>query len=72
MVDICFLEGVEGSERVFGSDRDISDEISLGSFTKFGSPYVKACIIQCGRCCVEIGGLKQFSRFCWDMRVDPK
>ena len=38
VVDICLIEGVEGSERVSGSDRDVSDEISIGSFTKFGSP----------------------------------
>ena len=32
-----FKEGVEGSERVSGSDKDVSDETSIGSFTKFGS-----------------------------------
>ena len=31
------MEGVEGSEGVFGSDKFVSDELSIVSFTKFGS-----------------------------------
>ena len=38
VVDVRLIEGVEGSERVSGSDKGVSDEISIGSFTKFGSP----------------------------------
>ena len=33
---------------------------------------MKACVIQCGRRCVEAGGLKGFSRNCSDVGVDPK
>ena len=33
---------------------------------------MKACVIQCGRCCDEVGGLKGFSRICLDVGVDPK
>ena len=33
-------EGFEGSERVSGRDEDVSDETSIGSFTKFGLPWV--------------------------------
>ena len=36
--EIGVKEGVEGSERVSGSDKDVSDETSIASFTKFGSP----------------------------------
>ena len=32
------MEGVEGSERVSGSDKVASNETSIGSFTKFGVP----------------------------------
>ena len=32
------MEGVEGSKRISGSDKDVSDEISIGSFIMFGSP----------------------------------
>ena len=37
-VVVCLIEVVEGSERVSRSDKDVSNEISIGSFTKFGSP----------------------------------
>ena len=30
------MADVEGSERVPGSDKVVSDETSIGSFTKFG------------------------------------
>ena len=29
-------------------------------------------VIQCGRRCFDVGGLKGFSRTCSDVRVDPK
>ena len=33
---------------------------------------MKACVIQCGRRrCVEVGGLKGFSRICSVVGVDP-
>ena len=35
--EIGVKEGVEGRKRVSGSDKYMSDETSLGSFTKFGS-----------------------------------
>ena len=38
VVSICPNDWVEGSESVSGSDKDVSDETSMGSFTKFGSP----------------------------------
>ena len=38
MCEIGIKEGVEGSERVSGSDKDVSDETSIGSFINFGSP----------------------------------
>ena len=43
----------------------------LGHFIKFGSPWVKACVIQNGRCSVVAGGLKWFSLICSDVRVEP-
>ena len=72
VVGVWFIEGVEGSDRVSGNDNDVSDEISIGSLTKSGSTWVKACVIQCGWRCVEVGGLKGFSRICSDVGVDPK
>ena len=33
-------EGVEGSERFSGSDKIVSDETSIGSLIKVGSPCV--------------------------------
>ena len=38
VVAICPNGGVEGSESVSGSDKVVSDETSMGFFTKFGSP----------------------------------
>ena len=72
VVEIWLIEGFEGSDGVSGNDRDVSGEISTGIFTKFGSPWAKACVIQCGKRCVELGWLKGFSRFCSDVGVDPK
>ena len=69
--EIWVREGVEG-EKVSGSDKVVSDETSFGSFTKFGSPWEKACVIQNGGCSVVAGGLKGFSRICSDVGVDPK
>ena len=51
-----------GSDKVSGNDKDVSDEISIGSLNKFDSPWVKACVIQCGRRRIEVGGLKGLSR----------
>ena len=70
VVGVWFVvEKVDGSERVSGIDREVSDDRSLGSFTKFGSPWVKTCVIQY----VEVGGgFKGFSRFFWEVGVDPK
>ena len=31
------MEGFEAIERVSGSNKVVSDELSIGSFTKFGS-----------------------------------
>ena len=45
---------------VSGSDKNLSDEISFGSFTKFSSRCVKGCFIQCGRRYVDDGGLIGF------------
>ena len=70
--EIGIKEGVEGSERVSGSDKDVSDETFIGSFFKFGSPWVKACVIQNERCSVVAGGLKGFSLICSDVGVEPK
>ena len=50
----------------------MSDETPNGSFTKFGSLLVKACVIQYGSCSVVAGGLKGFSRTCSDVGVEPK
>ena len=44
--EIGVKERVEESERVSGSDKDVSDETSIGSFTKFDSPLGKTCITQ--------------------------
>ena len=74
-IGICEVgvkEGVEGSERVSGSDKDVSDETSIGSFIKFGSPWVTACVIQNGRCSVRAGGLKGFLLICSDVGVELK
>ena len=70
--EILLKERVEGSESVSGSDKVVSDETSIGSFTKFGSPWVITCVFQYGRCSVVAGGLKEFSRICSDVGVEPK
>ena len=64
-------EGFQGSERVSGSDKYVSDGTPIGSFFKFDSPWVKACVIQNGRYSVVAGGLKGFSLICSDVGVEP-
>ena len=49
-------ESVDGSDRVFGNDKEVSDEISIGSFTKFGSPLKILYVNQCESLCDEVGG----------------
>ena len=65
--EIRVKKGVEGSERVSGSDKYVSDETSIVSFIEFSSPWVKACAIQNGRCSVVAGGLKRLSLICLDV-----
>ena len=48
------LESVDGSGRVSGKDKEVSDEIFMGSFSEFGSPWENARVIQWGRRCVEV------------------
>ena len=45
-----WLDGVDGSDNVSGSDEDVvvSVEISIGSLIKFGSPCVNDCVVQYG------------------------
>ena len=63
VVGVWFVvERVEGGERISGTDREVSDDRSLGSFSKLGPPWVNTCVIQCGRRCFG-GGLKGFQEF---------
>ena len=57
-----WLDGVDGSDNVSGSDEDVvvSVEISIGSLIKFGSPCVNDCVVQYGSRDVWFGGLKGF------------
>ena len=69
-----WLDGVDGSDNVSGSDENVvvSVEISIGSLIKFGSPCVNDCVVQYGSRDVWFGGLKGFSRICSDVSVEPK
>ena len=70
--EIWLEERVERSESVSGNDKVGSDETAIGSFFKFGSLWVKVCVIQYGRCSVVAGRLKRFSLLCSDAGVEPK
>ena len=71
--EIWLIDGVDGSDNVSGSDEDVvSEEISIGSLVKFGSPCVNEYVVQYGSCDVWFGGLKGFSRICSDVGVEPK
>ena len=71
--EISLNDGVDGSDNVSGSDDSVvSVKISIGSFTKFGSPCVYECVAQYGSRAVGLGGLKGFSRICSDVGVEPK
>ena len=71
--EIWLKDGVDGSESVSGRDDNVvSEEISIGLFTKFGSPWVFECVDQYGGRSVVSGGLKEFSRICSDVGVESK
>ena len=71
--NIWLIDGVDGSESVSGRDDSVvSEEISIGSFTKLGSPWVYECEVQYGKRSVDSGGLKGFSRICSDFGVEPR
>ena len=56
--EIWLNDGVDSSDKVFGSDDVVVVfvEISIASFTKFGSPCVYECVVQyCSRA-VRLGG----------------
>ena len=65
-------EGVDGSERASGNDKEPSDEMSFASFTKFGSRWENICVIQCGNLFDGVGGLKGFSQICSEAGAEPK
>ena len=69
-----WLDVVDGSDNVSGSDEDVvvSVETSIGSLIKFGSSCVNDCVVQYGSRDVWFGGLKGFSRICSDFGVEPK
>ena len=62
----------DGSDRVSGNDREVSDEIFVGSFTKLGSLWENLCEVQFGSLCDEMEGVKRFSRICSEVGVGPK
>ena len=72
--EIWLNDGVDGSNIVSGSDDGgvVSVEISIGSFTMFGSPCVYECVVQYGSRAMGLGGLKGFSPICSDVGVKPK
>ena len=71
--EIWLIDGVDGSDNVSGNDDSVASvEISIGSFTKFGSPGVYECVAQYGSRAVGLGRLKGFSRICSDVGVKPK
>ena len=72
--EIWFIDGVDGSDNVSGSDEDVvvSVEISIGSLIKFGSSCVNECVVQYGSRDFWFVGLKGFSRICSDVGVEPK
>ena len=66
------IENVDGSEKFSGNDKQVSDVISIGWFTRFGSASENVCGIQCESLCDEVGGLEGFSRTCLEVGVEPK
>ena len=46
-----FVEGVDGNDRNSDNDKEVSDEISVGYFTKFDSHWENTCFIQWGILC---------------------
>ena len=71
--EIWLNDGDDGSDSVSGNDDGVvSEEMSIGSFTIFGSPCVCECVVQYGSRSVGLGGLKGFSRICSDVGVEPK
>ena len=66
---LLVTEDVGGSDHVSGSDKNVSKEISMGSFTRLGSPSGNVWLIQYGNRCDEVGGMKGILRICSDVGV---
>ena len=66
-------DGVDGSDNVSGNDDSVvSVEVYIGSFTMFRSPCVYECVVQYGGLSLVSGRLKEFSRICCDVGVEPR
>ena len=66
--EIWLNDGVDGSDNVSGSDDDVvvSVQMSIGSFTKFGSPCVYECVVQYGsRFGLGVKGIFTYLFRCW-------
>ena len=71
--DIWLKEGVEGKESVSGNvDSVVSNEMSVGLLTKFGSPWGYLFVNQYWGSSMVVGLLKGFSLICSDLGVAPK
>ena len=56
------IESVDRSDNVFGSDKELSEEFSIGSSPRLGLPWGNILFIQCGNLCDEAWWTKGFSR----------
>ena len=71
--EIWLNDGVDGSDSVSGNDDSVeSEDMSISSFTIFGSFCVYECVVHYGSRLVGLGGLKGFSRICSDVGVEPR
>ena len=47
VVGVWPVEGVDGGDSDSGNDMEVTDVISIGLFTNFGSPCKNDCVIKC-------------------------
>ena len=57
------IECAHVKNKVSGIDEELSELITIGSFTRLGSPWDFVWVIHCGRLCDEAGNLRDFHEF---------
>ena len=69
---LLVTEDVVRSDYVSGTDKKVSEEMSMGSFTRLGLPLGNVWVVQYENRCDEVDGIEGILLICSDVGVGPK